>query len=164
MIKITPSFRISLGLASIAVSILLLGNLVGLLPDKRALDLQLRKNYTETIAMQCTSIAQTSHLEVLHTSVDKLTAKYPEVLSVAVRSVDGYYIAQSVEHQNTWVAPEGETSSDIHWQVPIYRNNTEWASLEISFLPSGDYSLFGINLGPFSLLLFCFGLLCFLEL
>ncbi len=163
MIKMPPSIRISLGLASIAVSILLMGNLVGLVPEKRVLDLKLRKNLSEAIAMQCALIAQTSHLEVLHTAVDQLTAKYPDVLSVAVRSVDGYYIAQSVDHDKNWVAPEGDGSTDIHWQMPIFRSDRHWATLEISFLPSGHYTLFGKSLGPFSLLLVFFSLICFLA-
>ncbi len=163
MFKMPPSIRISLGLASIAVSILLMGNLVGLVPDKRILDLKVRKNLSEAIAMQCALIAQTSYLEVLHTTVDKLTAKYPDVLSVAVRSVDGYYIAQSAEHENNWIAPQAEGSTDIHWQLPIYRNDQQWAVLEISFLPSGYYTLFGKSLGPFSLLLIFFSLICFLS-
>ncbi len=163
MFKLPPSIRISLGLASIAISILLLGNMVGLVPDKQLLDIKVRKNLAAAVAMQCSLLVQNQQIDALQTSVDKMILKYPEVLSVAVRKSDGYYLAQSAAHEGFWVPPEGTGSTDTHWQLPIYRGDVQWATLEISFIPSGNYSLLGVDLGPFSMLVMLFSLICFLA-
>lgn len=160
MFNLPPSIRISLGLASISLSVLLLGNLLGLVPDRNVLDLKNRKSLAEVVAMQCTLVAQTGKLNVLQQTTDKLTEKYDDVLSIAVRNIGGDYLAESAGHKRTWITPQGVKSSARYWQLPVHRDNQQWGTIEISFKPSLIYSLFGWSLGPFYLLLIFFCLAC----
>lgn len=161
MISIPPSVRISLGLASIALSILLLINLSGLLPDKNAEAITARKNLVESMALHSTLLIKNDNLKDVGNMAAGLLRMHPEVLSVGMRNSEGGYFFRLGGHEKHWTPPPGETSTDTFWRVPIFRNGKKWATLEVCFVPLKKYSLLGYQITPFTLLVTAFSLACF---
>ena len=52
MPRLHPSIRISIGLMALTISILLVGELLGFVPDKSQVTLDARKKLSETLAVQ----------------------------------------------------------------------------------------------------------------
>ena len=161
MIHLSPTVRMSIGLMFITLTVLLLGNFIGLIPDESHVTMEVRKSTTEAIAVRCTYAARRNNVAAIKKTIDEIVELNPDILSVGIRSVNGKYLAQTENHHDTWTAPKGEDSSYRHWQVPIYQNDKRWATLEISFAPKGAIVLLGYHVSPFALLLIFFAAISF---
>ena len=156
MLHIPPSLRISLGLVLITLSVLLLGNFIGLIPDRSIVAMQARKTAAESLAVQCTLAAQDNNLAAVKKTMDVIVNSQPDILSLALRGADGTYLTLSDNHQINWIAPPGEESTATHWQVPIFNGNSRWGVLEISFASLYAFTVLGYPINPFFLLLIFF--------
>jgi len=156
MIHIPPSLRISLGLVLITLSVVLLGNFIGLIPDRSIVAMQARKTAAESLAVQCSLAAQDNNIVAVKKTMDALVSSQPDILSLGLRGDDGTYLTRSDNHQINWVAPPGEESSATHWQVPIFNGNSRWGVLEISFASLYSFTVLGYPINPFYLLLIFF--------
>ncbi|MDX1776253.1 MAG: diguanylate cyclase [Desulfobulbales bacterium] len=156
MLQIPPSLRISLGLVLITLSVVLLGNFIGLIPDRSIVAMQARKTAAESLAVQCTLAARDNNIAAVKKTMDVIVSSQPDILSLGLRGVDGSYLTQSDKHQTSWVAPPGNESTATHWQVPIYNGNSPWGVLEISFASLYSFSVLGYPMNPFYVLLIFF--------
>ncbi|UCD34977.1 MAG: sensor domain-containing diguanylate cyclase [Nitrospiraceae bacterium] len=161
MIRVSPAVRLSMGLVFIVISILLLINFIGLVPDQSLMAIEARKSRAESMAVQCTYAAKDNDMLALRKTMDSLVETNPEVLSMGLRTTHGKYLFQTEDHKAQWSTPPGEDSTYTNWQVPIYRGNQRWGTLEIAFTPQKGYAVLGIRLSPFALLLLSFAALSF---
>lgn len=156
MTFVTPTMRISLGLTSIIISVLLTGSLIGLIPDKSIINLESRKTIAQSVTTQCTFAARYNNVVVINRIMNDLVELNPNILSLGMRGEDGEYIAQTKDHQTYWVVPQGEESTLNHWKVPINQGDKLWATMEISFPPEASNFLFGYKVSPLTLMvIFC---------
>lgn len=154
MIKISPALRISFGMVLITISILLVSNMFGLLPDQSVLEMSARKIVVESLAVQSTLAAQENKYHALQENLESIVLMQPDVLSFGMRSLNGEYLVQTSDHKHQWVPQPEITSSATHWQVPIYQKNRHVATLEISFVPlKKNVVFFNYQLGPFVMLI-----------
>ena len=156
MLNIPPSIRISLGLVLITISVQLLGNFIGLAPDRSIVAIQARKNTAESLAVQCTLAAEDNDIAAVKKIMDVIISSRPDIVSLGLIGDDGKYLTLSDNHQINWVAPQGNESTSTHWQVPIYNGSRRWGVLEISFAPLYSFTVLGYQINPFNLFLIFF--------
>ncbi len=163
MIRFSPALRISSALVLISVSVLLIGNMVGLIPDKSIVVIETRKSLARSIATQCALAAQDFNVAGLKVTMDAIVETHPEIQSLGLRDTErDQYLAQTQNHSSHWVAPSGSISTPKHWQLPIQHGNEGWGTLEISFRPEGLDYILGYTINPIYLLIGFFGIVSFI--
>lgn len=146
MIKVSPTVRITLGLMLIMISILLLGEMIGIIPNRDKTIIEARKTLSESLAVQYSVAAQKHDIDSIKTSMRILVERNAEVLSAALRSADGRLLAVSGDHSTNWINMTDDQSTPTHAQVPIYQGSRKWGTVEVSFAPLNGNSLLGLHI------------------
>lgn len=135
MKSLSPIARICLGLVALLLTILILANAItDPLGQMRESTYKQRLALLENLAVQYSALADAGQLDTLRTSINSLVDRNRElVLSAALRLDDGTLLATSADHAARWVKPPGTRSTLAHAQVPIFKGNNHWATLEVSF-------------------------------
>ena len=147
MTNISPLTRITLGLVLIMMSIFLLGDMLGLFPDRAEAVKQGRTALAESIAVQYSISAQKRDIRAIKSSMRTLVKRNDDVLSAALREKSGRLLAVSGEHDKYWTSTNGQ-STPVNIRVPIYRGVREWGSVEVSFAPLYTKGIFGFHINP----------------
>ena len=130
----TPLLWISLGLAALTLSILLMSDLVvNLVPDQALELFQYRQKYSEALAVQYSLLAKDGDHRGIQEAFQLLVERHEDILSVALRLADGTTLAQAGPHERFWQIELGETSTIDHIQVPIYNFDQPWGTLQLRF-------------------------------
>jgi PAS domain S-box-containing protein len=125
--------RISIGLASIALSIVLAAHALGLLPDRDSAVAEGRKHLCEAEAVQCTLAAQRGDLADARAALLALLQRDPDVLSAGVRGEDGRLLLEAGDHSGHWGDGPGSVSTATHMRVPITLHGGTPGLLEVRF-------------------------------
>jgi diguanylate cyclase (GGDEF)-like protein/PAS domain S-box-containing protein len=155
MFRISPTIKITVGLVLLTLSILLLGRLIGFVPDEEKTVLQARKQFCETLAVQVSTAASKNDIDILRTMLESVVERNDEILSSALKSNRGLSLVAG-EHEKHWVDVPLDKSTSTHVRVPIIANALRWGSLEVAFVPLETQS--GFSLGTLG------GLLLFVAL
>ncbi len=133
--RLTPAVRISFGLVSLTVSLLLLGQLLGLAPDRNKGVLESRKNLSEFVAVQFSAAAGRGDYPLIRETLRSMVERDNDIKSAAMRSIQGDLLAEAGEHLAHWTPSDDGRSTATHVQIPIFKGNSRWATVEISFAP-----------------------------
>ena len=134
-LNLQPYIRLSIGLIGLTLSIVLIGHFLGIVPDQSKSVLEGRKKLAETLAVQFAFAAGKDDFSQIEQTLNFLVNRNPEVLSGAMRSVDGSYHAIAGSHHSTWPQLEDEILSSTHIQVPVLQGDQRWGTVELSFQP-----------------------------
>ncbi len=134
--RISPVARLSLGLTSLVVSLLLILDVVGLVPDHLKMVREVRNRTSEALAIQTAALLQTGDTTALGRAFEEIRARNPDILSLAIRRDDGQVYVAVGEHVRHWIAQEEGRSTIDHIQVPVLANRQPWGNVEISFRPA----------------------------
>ena len=148
MTRISPTLRVTIGLVLIMMSILLLGDMFGLVPNDSKAIIEGRKTLAESLAVQYSIAAQKRDIALIEASMRLLVESNDDVLSSALRNADGRILATAGEHNKHWSVVKGENSTPTHAQVPIFRGSKKWGNVEISFTPLHPPGLLGFHVSP----------------
>ena len=145
-INLNPTTRITLGLLSLAVTLLLaLDLLLGVFPDPVRQETLARKQFAESIAIQVASL-------LMHDSADTAAAILPELLqrdtrlrSIGVRTADMRLLLATPGHAADWSAGAEDEIGRSRFIVPINAGAGagNWGQIEVGFRPLND-SLFDL--------------------
>lgn len=133
MLKLPPVARLSVGLTLLTVSLLLLADLLGVMPNTQQAELQTRKVLTELLAVRVSDNINKGNSEVVLEDFDAFRARYKEISSLGLRLNDDSLLYVSGEHVSNWQSLYETRSTSRFVQVPVYRNAIQWAQLEIAF-------------------------------
>jgi PAS domain S-box-containing protein len=154
---------IAIGLAFLVVSLLLAAAFIGLVPDRVAAVRDGRTTLAESIAAAGTAVATKGDPRLLESTLRLIVKRNPDVLSMALRQVDGNLLVSVGDHQAQWVPIAGNLSTDTQMQVPIMAGETRWGQLEIRYAPTVGTGLFAVLNHPlFKLSAFVF-LVCLVS-
>jgi diguanylate cyclase (GGDEF)-like protein/PAS domain S-box-containing protein len=144
----TPSIRISLGLILSVISILLVADMIGLVPDNKNAVIEGRKTLAESLTVQYSLAAQKYDYDSITASMRILVDRNDDVVAAILKTSNGSTVAQagSFSRQSDVDVPRKSTPTRIH--VPIFQNTKEWGSVEIEFTPIYEFSLLGLNINP----------------
>ncbi len=153
-----PATRITIGLVSLTLSVLVAGEILGLIPDNNAAILAARKTICESLAVQLSVAAQRNDLRLMETVSNALVAREKSVVSIGARTIDGRLVVATAKHATHWRNYNDDRSTPTHVVGPIYRSDMRWGSVEIRFNPPGSADfLAAITSPPFGLIIYaCF--------
>jgi diguanylate cyclase (GGDEF)-like protein/PAS domain S-box-containing protein len=128
------------------ISILLLGEMIGIIPNSDRTVIEGRKTLAESLAVQYSVAAQKHDIDSIKTSMRILVERNAEVLSAALRSADGRLLAVSGNHNANWKGVNSDHSTPTHAQVPIYQGSRKWGTVEVSFTPLKGNKILGFHI------------------
>ena len=137
---ITPVFRLSLGLSLLTVSLVLLGDLLGFIPNQKLAEFTARKVISESLAVQLSANIVQGNMDSVTAVIHSLQERNESILSVGLRTVDNRLISSAGDHLRHWQPVDKNLSTATHIQVPIYDNSGSWGGVEVSFKPLGGNS------------------------
>jgi len=135
MVFKSPVFRLSIALALLTANLLFLANLIGLVPDPSEYALEMRKKFCESLALQFSHAAVKGEFNTIQHTLGSMVERNEDLLSAAIRTNDGKLIALAGEHLAHWKTPSNGKSTATFVFVPVFRNNEQWAMVEIRFAP-----------------------------
>ena len=147
--------RVSFALIMAIVSIILLSDLFGIIPDRSTAVIDGRKKIAETLAIQYSMAARRNDYDAIESSMKILVERNDEVLSAALRDANGAFVAVVGDHADYWDVAVGEKSTPTQIQVPIYTNaklKQKWGGVELRFTPTSRVHAFGISISPLALM------------
>ena len=161
--SMNPAMRVSLGLTSIMIVIVLTLDLVfGILPNQTSLIRQARERTCVSLAAQVAVTLGSSDFRLLQATLREAMLGDAKILSIAVRREDGAIVAQFGEHARHWRARENQRSTLENVRVPLQVGDQRWGSVEVSFPPATPQSLSEWLSQPIVLLISTLGLIGFL--
>ena len=135
MNRISASTRISLGLACLAISVLLAAELLNLFPTSSKHVLDNRKQLCETIAIHASIGIQKDDLAAVQAAIAATVARNDDLLSAGIRNGDGKLLVKTVGHAGAWEEMEDDQSDISQVQVAIFKADEKWGTLELRFRP-----------------------------
>ncbi|MCG7930576.1 MAG: diguanylate cyclase [Candidatus Thiodiazotropha lotti] len=132
--RISPTIKITFGLVLLTLSILLLGRLIGVVPDEDKTVLKARKQFCESLAVQVSSAASKNDLEILRTTLESVVGRNDDILSASLSNNRGISLVVG-DHEKHWLNVPLDKSTSTHVRVPIMANQNRWGTLEVAFTP-----------------------------
>src|SRR5215470_7464014 len=133
MERFSPILRMSLGLVVLTCAILLAADFAGLLPPLQDEAMRERVALCEGLSVQVAQAASRGDLAGIRSILTLASRRHPELLSAGVRSSAGALWVQTGDHRRLWGSPEGDESTATHMRVPLFRDGSPWATLEVRF-------------------------------
>jgi len=143
MIFKSPTIRLSFVLALLLLNLLFLANLIGFIPNRSELALEVRKSFSESLALQFSAVADTGAFQTIQDTLRAVVDRNEDLRSAAIRTADGQLLALAGDHLAHWEMPPEGKSTPTHILVPIFRNDKKWATVELRFEPLWMGSLAG---------------------
>jgi len=139
---VAPAIRVSIGLVSLLVGIMLALDLIfSVFPNQSALLRAERERVSENLAVQIAVLAQADNIKPLMKKLHSAVTGDAGITSIAVRMVGGEILAQTGNHPQDWVITEDQRSTLENVRVPLLTDGGKWGDVEISFEPSKSVSL-----------------------
>ncbi|HHD64471.1 MAG TPA: diguanylate cyclase [Desulfobulbaceae bacterium] len=133
--RLSPAVRISIGLVALTLSLLLLGQLIGLAPDRTRAILDSRKILSEALAVQFSVAAQRGDLPLIKETLRSIVERDNDIKSAAIRNAEGDLLAEAGNHLAYWQPSPDGRSTTTNVQIPIFNDQKRWATVEVSFSP-----------------------------
>ncbi len=128
-------FFVSLGLASLLASALLLAMYLDIVPDRHAAIRQGRGALAEAIAVSTSALLGDQDMARAKAALQFVVERNEDLLSAAVIKADGEAVATIGEHAEHWKPLPGGLSTDAQIQVPILAGKEKWGRVELRFEP-----------------------------
>jgi signal transduction histidine kinase/DNA-binding response OmpR family regulator/HPt (histidine-containing phosphotransfer) domain-containing protein len=127
--------RVSLGIASLVVSILFAAQALGLIPDRDGAILSGRRNLCESVAIAGSLALMNHDDQAIAETLRAVAERNHDIVSAGVRSPDGQLKVSVGAHEVRWNGYNAATSTATHMHLPIALENRPWGRLEICFRP-----------------------------
>ena len=131
--RISPIARVSFGLISLTIGLLIVSDLLGLMPSKTEATLQARQTICEALAIQFSSASNRNDSRYMEETLHNVVQRNDEILSAALRLADGSLLVKSNGHEGLWHKTPRDYSTSTHIQVPILDSSGPWGSMEVRF-------------------------------
>jgi len=129
----SPLPRISFGLVMLTVSLLLIADFLGLMPDTRAQEIELRQHIAESVAVQVSMEIGERDATKLQQILRIAVERNDRVLSVAVKRVNGGMVHSEGAHAVGWtLAPLAQSTAE-QMRVALYSPRGQWGNVELVF-------------------------------
>ncbi len=149
----STTLRVSLGVASLTICLLLTAEMIGILPNTTDVKLDARQKAVELVAVQVASAATRNDVRMVQTILTTIVGRDVNILSAALRR-RGSLLATAGPHDRIWEAPVDGISTPTHVQVPIMKQKNEWGLVELTFRPLQAVTLATWRESPFAVFIF----------
>src|SRR6185436_3848904 len=107
-----------------------------------------RAALAETLAADATSLITQQALSRFEAIMRFVVTRNPDILSMAVRTVEGVALVSVGDHERKWVAMPEVHSNDTQIRVPILAGGQPWGQLELRYRPLAPPGLSGFIMNP----------------
>ena len=135
---LTPVMRIGLGLMGATISILLVADLLGFMPDEVRLLVDKRASVAEALAIQLATSSSSKQSALVRQTMEAVVRRNEDIRSIALRAADGTILTQAGDHKAIWKEPYNHKSTPDFVRVPLNSDQRMWGTLEIAFAPLAD--------------------------
>ena len=143
--RISPTLRLTFGLVSLTISLILMAKFAGLAPDQETAALEARQKLCEALAVQLSAAAGKGDIRLIRDTLKSVVTRNEDMLSAALRDGNGNVTAAEGDHDRHWMPRDDGQSTATHVQVPIFSNSRRWGTVEISFTPlTSDAGILGM--------------------
>jgi len=150
-----PSIRISFALVLITISMILIADLLGIFPNPNQYDLENRKQFSESLAVVFSTMANEQELKNIRPVLSRIVLKRDDILSAGFRYESGQLLFSVGNHEQYWNNYKEEKSTSTHVQVPIVKGKKNLGTVELNFSPLNSEQGFNIfNSAIYKLVLF----------
>lgn len=136
---LSPLVRISFGLVMLTISLVLIADFAGFIPNQKKAELQYRESIAEALAVQLSTTLINQEFEGVKSTIDAVVNRTPTILSAAIRANDGSLLFESGLHQGFWTLEGSEHSTADELQVVIFDENGQWGKTELRFKPLSSF-------------------------
>lgn len=151
---LSPLIRMSFSLTLLTVSLLLISDLLGLMPDTRHAELQSRKLVAESLAVQLSNEITGKRLQSVDQILQSMVERNQIITSVGVRKIDNELVAEFGGHERYWTLQTGDKSTATQVLVPLSNGQLRWGSVEITFTDlAGSSGFFTLRSSFFGIIL-----------
>ena len=134
--------RITLGLVSMLVSMMMLAIFLGIGPDSHQATTKGRASLCESIALNFSILVQRGDISSTEGILKALVERNDELLSAGIRRANGTMLFVTGDHNENWVAKTGY-STETQVQVPIRNADSLWGNVELRFRPIQQEGIVG---------------------
>ena len=154
--KLSPRFHLSMGLASIVTSLLLLAILLNMIPDRHAAVVESRAALVEAVASSSTLFLQNDDYASINIHLEFLISRNADVVAASIyRNHDNASFVVGDES----VVTDGDVaqqSTETRMAMPILADDSEWGEIVFYFTPvDGVGAVAMIQNSRFILVSFC---------
>ncbi len=147
----SPLSRISLGLVMLTITMLLVSDMLGMMPDTRRAEYQSRKIIAESLAIQLSTAIAENRRHMVEETLRSVVERNESVLSTAIRDKQGNLLVDIGDHNGLWTLKPDDRSTLSQVQVPIFNKQGRWGTAELRFKEghnaiSWHNSIFGVIL------------------
>ncbi len=135
---LSPLIRISFGLVMLTVSLLLISEFLGMVPNKNSAVLESRKAIAESLAVQLSAAISNNELYTVKETLRAIVDRNESVLSAAIRIGQNDLLYKFGDHKTHWSLDVSDHSTARQIQVAIYGNQGRWGNMELRFTEIGD--------------------------
>lgn len=136
MIKISPAVRVSFGLVMFTLSVILVADLFGFVPNKESIMLDARKKVSEVLAVQLSVAVSRSQFDIVKTSLELFVERNNDVVAASMSTVDGAVLHKFGEfinfHEIDNDADNMESTNEVVI-VPVFSGQDKWGSVNVEF-------------------------------
>ncbi len=129
----TPVRKVVFALVMLTISILLCGELIGVVPSEFRGFLEGRKVLVESFAVQFSKALRQGDLELVRGTIEDLASRDNTILSAAINTNDGRQLLQAEDHLMHWQDIPADQSTTTHVQVPIFADGKLWGTVQVAF-------------------------------
>ncbi len=138
MNAISPVIRIVVGLLLVTISLLLIGDALGFVPNQSQSKIDARKVMSESLAIQISSEVGEGRISNAKALLNIIVNRNEDITSIGLRLKSKELIMQTASHDTEWTQIDSENSTVTNVQVPIFNKKELWGTLEVSFKPLGS--------------------------
>jgi len=140
--------RIVIGQVGLITSLVMLAFFLNLVPDKVSAVREGRTTLAESIAVYSTEMVIIADIERMDGDFNLLVERNTDLLSLALRRADGFFLVETEGHSDNWEPMTGEYSKESQVRVPIWSGDSKWGELELRFKPILQQGMTGMLQSP----------------
>lgn len=125
--------QIALGQVSIIISLMLIANLIGIMPDDKTPVRHGRAALAEALAVNGSAMITQKDLKRLQHILQIVIKRNPELISAGIRNHLGHLIINLNDHNQKWDPKTQKHSTDTHVFVPIFAGQSLWGQIELRY-------------------------------
>jgi diguanylate cyclase (GGDEF)-like protein len=134
----SSTMLISLGLACLTLSVVLVAHSLGIAPDTSQSLLRARMQTVELVAAQCSPAAAAGDVPTMAAIVREVAARNPDLASAGLRRENGELVFGFGPHAENWgQGDRGSASAVAKLSVPIGTGKADWGRVEFCFRRAG---------------------------
>lgn len=146
--RLSIATHVSIALALITSSVLLIAHTLGLVPDPRAEQLRAREAVAELVACRAVWASESGDFAGLQAFTNDFLSRTPDVLSIGLRLNSGELSVASDRHEQLWAEAQRFVSSPSYARVPVLRDGRRFAEVEVRFRELSPVGVWGVAAHP----------------